>query len=74
MTNIVSILGDESESLLSHNCKGISKDQLQLPGSDFIDRVTAHSDRKAFQRPMAEGVALLNAIQDAYLSQEITVA
>jgi class I fructose-bisphosphate aldolase len=32
------------------------------------------SGRKAFQRPMAEGVALLNAIQDVYLSTEITVA
>ena len=30
--------------------------------------------RKAFQRPMAEGVELLNAIQDVYLSPEITVA
>jgi len=32
------------------------------------------SGRKAFQRPMAEGVALLNAIQDVYLCREITVA
>src|SRR4030088_1074050 len=32
------------------------------------------SGRKAFQRPMKEGVQLLNAIQDVYLSPEITVA
>jgi class I fructose-bisphosphate aldolase len=32
------------------------------------------SGRKAFQRPMKEGIALLNAIQDVYLSKEITVA
>jgi class I fructose-bisphosphate aldolase len=32
------------------------------------------SGRKAFQRPMAEGVALLNAIQDVYLSPSVTVA
>lgn len=32
------------------------------------------SGRKAFQRPMAEGVDLLNAIQDVYLAKEITVA
>jgi class I fructose-bisphosphate aldolase len=32
------------------------------------------SGRKAFQRPMSEGVELLNAIQDIYLEQEITVA
>jgi fructose-bisphosphate aldolase, class I len=32
------------------------------------------SGRKAFQRPMKEGVALLNAVQDVYLSKEVTVA
>lgn len=32
------------------------------------------SGRKAFQRPMAEGVKLLNTIQDVYLSKEVTVA
>jgi class I fructose-bisphosphate aldolase len=32
------------------------------------------SGRKAFQRPMVEGVKLLNAIQDVYLSKKVTVA
>jgi class I fructose-bisphosphate aldolase len=32
------------------------------------------SGRKAFQRPMKDGVKLLNAIQDVYLSPEVTVA
>ena len=32
------------------------------------------SGRKAFQRPMKEGIRLLNTIQDVYLSKEITVA
>jgi class I fructose-bisphosphate aldolase len=32
------------------------------------------SGRKAFQRPMKEGVEILNAIQDVYLAKEITVA
>ena len=32
------------------------------------------SGRKAFQRPMTEGVELLNAIQDVYLTEEVTVA
>ncbi len=32
------------------------------------------SGRKAFQRPMAEGVQLLQAVQDVYLSDEVTVA
>lgn len=32
------------------------------------------SGRKAFQRPMGDGVKLLNAIQDVYLNPEITIA
>lgn len=30
--------------------------------------------RKAFQRPLADGIALLNAIQDVYLDEAITIA
>jgi len=32
------------------------------------------SGRKTFQKPMKEGVKIFNAIQDVYLSKEITVA
>src|SRR5881296_790285 len=32
------------------------------------------SGRKAFQRPMKEGIAILNAIQDVYLCKEVTIA
>src|SRR6188474_3673893 len=32
------------------------------------------SGRKAFQRPMKDGVAILNAIQDVYLAKEVTIA
>jgi class I fructose-bisphosphate aldolase len=32
------------------------------------------SGRKAFQRPMNEGVGLLNAIQDVYLNKDVTIA
>jgi len=32
------------------------------------------SGRKAFQKPMQEGIVLLNAIQDVYLAKEVTVA
>ena len=32
------------------------------------------SGRKAFQRPMAEGVRLLNHIQDVYLCKDVSVA
>jgi len=32
------------------------------------------SGRKAFQRPMNEGIRLLNAIQDVYLDEKVTIA
>jgi class I fructose-bisphosphate aldolase len=32
------------------------------------------SGRKAFQRPMKEGVGILNAIQDIYLDKGVTIA
>lgn len=32
------------------------------------------SGRKAFQKPMADGIQLLNAIQDVYLSKDVTIA
>jgi class I fructose-bisphosphate aldolase len=32
------------------------------------------SGRKAFQKPMKDGIALLNAVQDVYLSKDITIA
>ncbi len=45
MSKIVELLGDKAESLLNHTCKTISKDQLHLPGSDFVDRIFAPSNR-----------------------------
>lgn len=43
--SIESILADEAQNLLQHECKTISKASLHLPGPDFIDRVFAQSDR-----------------------------
>ncbi|MGE3326411.1 MAG: class I fructose-bisphosphate aldolase [Acidimicrobiia bacterium] len=40
-----SLLGADADSLLSHTCKGIPKDVLSLPGSDFVDRSFGLSDR-----------------------------
>lgn len=42
---IEELLGDNARVLLDHTSQTISKDQLNLPGPDFIDRVVAHSDR-----------------------------
>jgi class I fructose-bisphosphate aldolase len=45
INKIKELLGKDSESLLTHECKTISKDDIHLPGSDFIDRVWKDSDR-----------------------------
>jgi class I fructose-bisphosphate aldolase len=43
--NLEELLGDETQNLLRHTCKGIPKEALVLPGPDYIDRVFIDSDR-----------------------------
>ena len=43
--NLNDLLGADAESLLGHTCKTITKDQLNLPGADFVDRSFALSNR-----------------------------
>ena len=45
MVDIQSLLGDEADSLLNHESKGIPRDDLNLPGPDYIDRVFSATDR-----------------------------
>src|SRR3989337_2318965 len=40
----------------------------------YMGRVGLITGRKSFQKPMKEGVGLLNAVQDVYLNKDITVA
>ncbi|MDD3916852.1 MAG: class I fructose-bisphosphate aldolase [Synergistaceae bacterium] len=42
---IEQLLGNEAKVLLEHKCATIDKSMLTLPGPDFVDRVTAISDR-----------------------------
>ena len=42
---IENLLGAEAEALLAHECKTIPKENIHLPGTDFIDRVWIDSDR-----------------------------
>jgi len=42
---IESLLADEAENLLGHECLTIAKEQFHLPGPDFVDRCVAPSDR-----------------------------
>ncbi|NNF03330.1 MAG: class I fructose-bisphosphate aldolase [Rhodothermales bacterium] len=44
-TRIADILGDEAGHLLDHSCKTVSKDDMYLPGPDFVERVWMDSDR-----------------------------
>jgi class I fructose-bisphosphate aldolase len=39
------LLGDEADSLLNHECKGVGREDLILPGPDFVDDVFSWSDR-----------------------------
>ena len=44
-SKIEELLGDESEYLLNHTSKTVTKDQLILPTPDYVDQVWYHSDR-----------------------------
>lgn len=44
-SRIQDLLGAQAEPLLSHSSGTIPKDQLHLPGPDFVDRIWAQSDR-----------------------------
>ena len=43
--DIEGLLGEEAESLLSHQSKTIPREDLNLPGPDFVDRVMTSTDR-----------------------------
>jgi dipeptidase D len=57
---------------------GVSRDTIPSAATAVINKRAGGmgliSGRKAFQRPMAEGVKLLNTIQDVYLDESIAVA
>ena len=44
--DIQEVLADQAEYLLDHSCETVPRDQLHLPGPDFIDRVTSKTDRR----------------------------
>ena len=45
VNRITELLGDRAGYYLEHKCTTVSKEQLHLPGADFIDRVWLASDR-----------------------------
>lgn len=46
MTDIASLLGAEAETLLTHTCTGLPKENMHIPGPDYIERVVARKNRK----------------------------
>jgi len=45
MDRIAELLGPQAQNLLQHTSQTIAKDQVHVPGPDFIDRVWSASDR-----------------------------
>ncbi|MGW3938755.1 class I fructose-bisphosphate aldolase [Streptomyces phaeochromogenes] len=45
MIDIQGLLGDDAKDLLTHTALGIPREDLMLPGGDFVDRVVAATDR-----------------------------
>ncbi|CCW30182.1 Fructose-bisphosphate aldolase class 1 [Xenorhabdus nematophila F1] len=45
MTDIAKLLGKDAESLLQHQCSTIPRENLYLPGTDFVDRVMIDNNR-----------------------------
>ena len=46
-SKITELLGANADKLLNHTCKGITKEQLHLPGGDFVERIFSQSNRSA---------------------------
>lgn len=45
MSKITDLLGTQADSLLNHTCKTISKDQIVIPNSEFVDQTFVYSNR-----------------------------
>lgn len=57
MSKIVELLGDKADSLLKHECKTVTKEQIHAPGPDFVDRIFAQTNRNP---------QVLRSLQDLY--------
>lgn len=45
MSKLLELLGNDADSLLTHRCQTIAREQLHLPGPDVVDRIFLQSDR-----------------------------
>jgi class I fructose-bisphosphate aldolase len=46
-SKITELLGANADKLLNHTCKGITKEQMHLPGADFVERIFSISNRSS---------------------------
>jgi len=58
-TKIESLLGADADFLLNHTCTTIPKEQLHLPGGDFVDRIFSPTNRN--QRVLNNLARLFNS-------------
>jgi len=56
ISKIQQLLGSEADSLLKHECKTISKNNIHLPGGDFVSRIFADSNRSIQTMRSLEGL------------------
>ena len=56
ISKIQQLLGSEADLLLNHECKTISKNNLHLPGGDFVSRIFADSNRSNQTMRSLEGL------------------
>ena len=45
MDDVIKILGNEADYFLKHKCEAIPKEDIHLPGPDFVERIFSLSDR-----------------------------
>ncbi len=60
MNDITKLLGEESNSLLTHRCEKIPQTQLTLPGPDYVSQTFSQTDRpipvlRAYQQLLNHG-------------------
>lgn len=46
-SKLTELLGSNADKLFNHACKGITKEQIHLPGGDFVERIFSISNRSA---------------------------
>ena len=67
--DITTLLGAEADDLLGHVCQGIKKEELHLPGADYIDTVVSAKHRNsAVLRNLASIMGHGRLAQTGYLS------